>query len=378
MWADELTVDCSKTIMFLLSSLTVGGSEKKTVRIANELHQRGRNVCIAYLNPPESLLAHIDSGVTVFCLQRKGKLSLSAMRSLRRLVITRGVSTIFCINLYPTIYAHGACFGLSGPRRPRIVVTINRTEHQSTKDHRSMILFAPLIKRSQLAVFGCNAQLELWADRYGLDRTKCDVIYNGVDETEFAPAKPTDDQFIVGTVGRLTTVKNQIELVLAFDRFRKACPDARMVIVGDGPNRTILLRQVAELGIQHSVSLAGEHDDVRSAISAMDVFVVPSISETFSNAALEAMSMAKPVILSDTGGAREMVSDAEDGYIYAQGDIDALVQLIDKLWRNESYRIELGRMARQKVLEKFTFAGMVDAFEYAAMTDAGRASKSEF
>ena len=91
---------------------------------------------------------------------------------------------------------------------------------------------------------------------------------------------------------------------------------------GDGPLREQLLRRAVELEIADRVHFIGEVEDVRPVLAAMDVFVLPSIAvESFSNAALEAMSMGRPVILSDIGGAREMIDDGVEGYVVSPTEL---------------------------------------------------------
>jgi glycosyltransferase involved in cell wall biosynthesis len=112
------------------------------------------------------------------------------------------------------------------------------------------------------------------------------------------------------------------------------------------------------------VTLLGETDDVRAALSVMDIFVLPSISvETFSNAALEAMAMNKAVVLSDVGGAREMVSDNFDGRIFTPGDIQGLSDILLELAGNDAVRLRLGNAARKKASDQFKFSNMVDSYE---------------
>ena len=98
--------------------------------------------------------------------------------------------------------------------------------------------------------------------------------------------------------------------------------DAHLVIAGDGPLRDFLARRAVELEVADRVSFVGELDDVRPVLTALDVFVLPSTAvESFSNAALEAMAIGRPVILSDIGGAREMIDDGVEGYVVSPTEL---------------------------------------------------------
>ncbi|MDQ3776329.1 MAG: glycosyltransferase [Pseudomonadota bacterium] len=103
---------------------------------------------------------------------------------------------------------------------------------------------------------------------------------------------------------------------------------------------------------------------MRPALLAMDVFVLTSKAvETFSNAALEAMAMARPVVLSDVGGAREMVSEGKNGYVYPKGDVERLAQILKLIHDRPHLRQALGDVGRVMVEERFSFSQMVDEYE---------------
>jgi glycosyltransferase involved in cell wall biosynthesis len=110
--------------------------------------------------------------------------------------------------------------------------------------------------------------------------------------------------------------------------------------------------------------MTGNVSDVRPVIAAMDVFVLPSLAETFSNAALEAMAMRVPVVLSKVGGATEMVRDGIDGYIVAPDRLtEELPQLLSRLAGDRTLRLSAGERARRRVEESFSFDAMVDNYE---------------
>ena len=112
--------------LFVLSSLSVGGSETKIVRVVNELLRRSVPTGIVYLNAPHDLRSAIAPAIQVWHLQRRGKFSLAAARSLRRLIREQQPRTVFAVNLYPALYVSLAVVGLSN--RPRTVGLINTSE----------------------------------------------------------------------------------------------------------------------------------------------------------------------------------------------------------------------------------------------------------
>jgi len=362
-------------VLFLLNALGIGGSERKTVGVVNALHRSGLNVHLAYLDARTPLLKTIDKGVPVVYLGRRGKLSFAAIKTLRAHIRREGISRVVCVSLYPFLYAKAA-IGLISPRRkPSVILMVNATDNFGRKARMQMLVYRPLLRRAHTVVFGCRAQLKLWLNRYRLDEQKCDVIYNGIDEVKFSPGAAgdgpgpselkfdlRDTDFVIGAIGTLWSNKNHIELVTALAHLKDTLPNARLIIAGEGPERERLEVAAKASGLSNRVSLLGELDDVRPILKGMDLFILPSISETFSNAALEAMAMEKVVILSDTGGMPEMVRHGVDGFCYEQGNIGALVALIEQLAADPDKRRTIGRKAREAVAKRFTFTRMVDDY----------------
>jgi len=363
-------------VLFLINALGIGGSERKTVGVVNALRRSGWDVHLAYLDARTPLLKTVDKGVPVVYLGRKGKLSFAAIRTLRAYILRAGIVKVVCVNQYPLIYAQVA-LGLGRLRRKAsVILMVNATEHVDRKERMQMLVYAPLMRRAHKVIFGCCAQLKLWLIRYGLDERKCGVIYNGIDEARFASDASgdrrdfaelglslCDSDFVIGAVGTLWSNKNHAELIAVLACLKNKLPNARLVIAGEGPERERLEAAARASGVSDRVSLVGEIEDVRPILEITDVFVLPSISETFSNAALEAMAMEKVVILSNTGGMPEMVRDGIDGYIYERGSVDVLASLIEKLALDPDRRRAVGRNARAVVAERFSFETMVGEYK---------------
>ncbi len=126
---------------------------------------------------------------------------------------------------------------------------------------------------------------------------------------------------------------------------------ARLLIVGDGPDRLALTARAEALGIRDTVAFVGRQEDVYRFFAASDVFVLPSRLEGISNSLLEAMSQGLPVVAADDqlGGNRSVIMDQGGGILVPLGDAEAFARSLLTLLRDQEYRIEMGKRARRKV-----------------------------
>ena len=361
-------------VLFVLSSLAVGGSERKIARMANRLKEEGVAVNLACLNAPYTLEPTLRRDVPLAKLERRGKFSFATVLGLRKMIVRDRPATVVAVNLYQALYV--ACATPLLAHRPRIVALVNTSTFRGRRMRKR--LYQWVLARFDLVVHGSQAQSRFW-EVAGTPRAheKSTVIYNGVDSAHFDPivafeaakrlraslgVKP--EALLLGSVGRLAPEKNHEVLLTTLRRLRVARVDAHLVIAGSGPLREQLLRRAAELEIADRVNLIGEFEDVRPVLAAIDVFVLPSIAvESFSNAALEAMSMGRPVILSDIGGAREMIDDGVEGYVVSAMELSArLPAIIAALYADPRKRQGMGAAARARAVSRFSVAGMAAAY----------------
>ena len=198
-------------------------------------------------------------------------------------------------------------------------------------------------------------------------------IYNGVDAVRFCPAEPRtliegcpfgdQDQWLVGTVGRMQAVKNQIDLAKAFIIALQKAPELRqtlrLVMIGDGPLRAESIALLEQAGCADLAWLPGERSDVPDIMRGLDCFVLPSLAEGISNTILEAMASGLPVIATNVGGSGELVEDGKTGTLVPAGDVEALADEMVALARQRDKAKAMGRAGRSVVEQKFSMAAMV-------------------
>lgn len=361
-------------VLFVSSTLQIGGSEAKIVRIANALAQSGYATAIAYLNPPDTLLGNIDPSVSVQHLHRRGKFSFRSLRRLRDCIGSQ-CRVVFSVNFYPLLYVLPAV-KLFPRAESKVIGLVNTTDF--LRDQRDWgRIYAPFLRRCDQIVYGCHEQQVSWTDRYKLPMDRSIYVHNGVDLSVFSPDAKfrsarrfraelgvPEDALVIGSFGRFAPEKNFDLLIDVVSKLIEGGRDAYLVLVGDGQERASLEKAAAMRGISAKVFLPGFLNDIRPAIDAMDIFVLPSCAvETFSNAALEAMAMARPVVLSNIGGAAEMVEHDISGYLFDVGNAPMLARTLAKLYDSKPERDRIGFAARRRVEEQFSFRAMVHRYE---------------
>ncbi len=169
-----------------------------------------------------------------------------------------------------------------------------------------------------------------------------------------------DDTPLAIFTGRLHEGKRLDVLVAAWQRVVRSGRDARLWLVGEGPEHEALERQIQDLGLTGKVSLVGAFDCVEDLLFAADLFVLPSREEGLSQALLEAMAAGLPVVVSDIPGNRRAVDDGVHGLVVPVDDAAALADAVERLMERRQWASEIGAAGRSRVATEFSLARMVD------------------
>lgn len=168
---------------------------------------------------------------------------------------------------------------------------------------------------------------------------------------------------VLGYTGQIRKLKGIDRLLQSFAQVLDRYPDARLMIVGDGEQRRDLEKMAQGLGIADAVTWTGFRQDIPRLLSAMDIFVLPSSNEGLSLSILEAMAAGKAVVVTDVGGAQEIVADQESGLVIPPDSVSALYEAMDSLLADPAERVRMGREARQTTCKRFSVAEMVSAYQ---------------
>ena len=215
-------------------------------------------------------------------------------------------------------------------------------------------------------------------DKVGVPQRRVTQVYNGVDSARFHPA-PASRQpisgcpfaapahWLVGTVGRMQTVKDQPTLARAFVRALELAPELRerlrLVMVGEGPLREQALVVLRSAGAEDLAWLPGARDDVPEVMRGLDCFVLPSLAEGISNTILEAMATGLPVVATDVGGNAELVRHGVTGEIVPAADSEAIAGSLVRLATAPKHATALGCAGRADAEQNFSMRAMVAKYQ---------------
>lgn len=197
--------------------------------------------------------------------------------------------------------------------------------------------------------------VDLMSGAWQFSRQKIRYIPNGVDINRFQPvARDAADKVVIGTVGSLTAVKRQSLLLEVFAGVVKMGP-VRLMIAGDGPLRGELETKAGALGIADRVEFLGYQPDATKVYEKLDIFVMSSATEQMPMSVLEAMACGLPIVSTDVGDIKNMVSPENQSLITSEGELG---QTLKSLVRDGAWRQELGRQNREHCVRVYSIDRM--------------------
>ena len=224
-----------------------------------------------------------------------------------------------------------------------------------------------------------SRELEDWlVAKVGIPRSHVVHIANGIDTTQFHRATSARENrpllkafapvgtILIGTIGRLDPVKDQVGLITAFNHLGVLLPEERdrlrLVFIGEGPQRAVLESLITSLGLGDQVQLLGNRSDVANLLAEFDIFALSSIAEGMPGVLLEAMASGLPVTATDVGGVGEVVVSGITGMLVPMGDSLALAKALSGYFLDNDLRARHGAAGRERVETEFSLTDMVSAY----------------
>lgn len=368
-------------IAHVLFRLGTGGLENGVVNLINHLpDDKFRHAVICMTDYTDFRKRITNDDVQVYCLNKKPGKDFAVYLRLWRLLRTIKPDILHTRNLSAL---EAQLSGLLAGVKHRIHGEHGRDidDVDGTNPRYVFLrkLFRPLVHR----YIPMSKDLENWLVRQiQVPHHKITQLYNGVDLNRFTlshekpqellpPSFRTPGLKLIGTVGRLDPVKDQITLVAAFIHLLSTYPElkdkVRLVLVGAGGLQEKLSSMVQAADLIGWVWFAGDRSDVADLMRTLDIFVLPSINEGISNTILEAMASGLPVIATDVGGNPELVVDHETGILVPKQNPAAMSNAIKHYLDNPELIIAHGQAGRSRCESVFSLNRMVG--DYARVYD---------
>jgi glycosyltransferase involved in cell wall biosynthesis len=349
--------------MQVVLSLNPGGTERLVIDIIRHLHP-GIPMSVCCLDEPGSWAREVEAlGVQVEALHRPPGFHPSVGLRLGRVAAQHGATVLHCHHYSPFVYGSVAKL-----RHPGLRVLY--TEHGRLSDT------APSVKRrvanAVLAtlpsgVFTVSEELKAHIVAEGFSPSSVRPIYNGVSIRPLPSLSDraerrsrlgvTPETLVIGTIARLDPVKDLSTLVSAMPAILAKHP-ARLVIIGDGPERSALEQVAAEAGVSDAVTFLGHQEGAADWLGALDVYVNCSISEGVSLTILEAMAAGLPVVATRVGGTPEVV-DEHSALLVSSRQPGALAAAVLLIASDDVRRKRMGAAARTRAEALFSIEEMV-------------------
>lgn len=360
-----------KKILLVIKGLGRGGAEQLLVNAARYLNTDEFQYDVAYLLPKLDMLAgDLERlGLRVYCLG--GTERGVWMARLHTLVRKLNANIVHTHSPYAAVGARLVCKWPGGPR-------VMHTEHNVWESYH------PLTRKGNLVTFPLNDHVFAVSDhvrrsiRYPpvfrlLPMPPVETLYHGLDLESVRAWEPDgvrqslgipEDVPVIGTVANFRVEKGHRYLLEAAVHVRRSYPEARFVLVGQGPLEDALRRQVRQMQLEGNVVFTGARNDAPRLTASFDVFVLPSIFEGLSIALIEALSVGTPSVVTRTGGVIEVVSDGVNAVMVPPRDPIALGEAIVSVLNDPPLRRRLADAGKLRASD-FDIRGAVRRTEEA-------------
>lgn len=358
----------SLRILQIRSSSEVLGAERVVIELCNNLSDKG---CVSILGVPtdprgggsELITAAKSDKISVAEFPISGPFDLSVLSRFRQYVRENTIDIVHSHGYRENLYA------LACRSDAKIVATNHLWKRTSPRLRLYAYLDAKLLRRFPKIV-AVSSEIAEDVRESGINSSKIEVVSNGIATDSFIQSNDDSirkelgieaDRIVYGTVSSLTPEKAVANAVMAIKDSHRECPNACLLIVGDGPERNSLEHLANASGIKDRIFFAGRRSNMSAVYGAIDVFVLPSLIEGLPMALLEAMSSALPVIATDVGDVRTVV-DSEVGNLVRPGDVEALSSSIRSFARDDQRRVQMGLNARRRIVNEFSSTAMTGKY----------------
>jgi sugar transferase (PEP-CTERM/EpsH1 system associated) len=356
-------------VAHVVLSLDLGGLERLVVDLVDEGFRHGQAPAVVCLERPGTLAPQIEAlGARVECVEKPSGIRLGTIHRLKRMFQKLNADVVHTHQIGALFYAGPAA------RRAHVPVIVH-TEHGKHFAGRRRTRWLGRLAGRYADRYCCVSHdiAEEVKTAHVVSEAKVEVVVNGIDTARFTRSVDgaalrhelgiPGGAAVIGTVGRLNEIKRHDLLIRAFARLARKRPEARLLLVGDGPLRSQLESLAAEIVPDRRVHFAGYQPQPERYLQIIDVFALTSRSEGMPLAVLEAWAAGVPVVASCVGGVPELVHEARTGLLFPSGDELSLATAIERLIDDQVLASQLIGAARARVENEFSLSHMAETYD---------------
>jgi N-acetyl-alpha-D-glucosaminyl L-malate synthase BshA len=348
-----------------------GGSGVIATELGLSLADKGHEVHLFSPAPPVRF--HAARGVTmhevsnpVHPLFPGGEYAIALASKLVQVIAREGIEVLHLHYAIPHAVSAQLARGLLGVAAPKLVTTLHGTDVLTFgEDAAFSTVVKAAVAQSDVVTTPSKFLAAEAAKAFGVEAK---VVPNFVDTKAFHPSPAASRHPVPLGAGKIThasnfrSVKRVEDVVRVFAKVREATP-CTLALIGHGPETAAVERLVAELKLTPHVKMLGDVADVVPVLQQSAVFMLPSQTESFGLAALEALSCGVPVVASRAGGLPEVIADGETGLLFPPGDIAAMAAGVTRLLTDSAFHSKLSAEARRQAEARFRKDPLVDRYE---------------
>ena len=362
------------SILFVIDGLEFGGGERGFLQLIRGLPCERYNIHVATSPEGDFFKTLTWMGIDVSPLDLKKRMNVKNIKRLSEIIREKKINIVHSQGGRADFYARMAAKTLKPKVKVVNTVAMPVKGYDVGALRKGVYRFFDWLSERYVDRFIVVSEIlrETLLGSYRIQPDKVIKIYNGIELNEYHPDDSSEsvksireeynigeEVFLIGAIGRMVWQKGFEYLIECVPEIVRAYPDAKILIVGDGPLLDGLKALGERLKVKDNVIFAGFRSDIKEILSAIDILVIPSLSEGFPMITLEAMAMAKPIVATSIDGITEQITDGIDGILVPPKDSSALAKAVIRILNDKKLARTMGLSARKKAEQKFSVKKMV-------------------
>jgi glycosyltransferase involved in cell wall biosynthesis len=362
-------------ILFVIDGLEYGGGERVFVQLAAGLRDRFE-VSVASMSGGRFEYELKQLGIKFYPVDMSRRLSLKPIRRIKAIIQNNKIELVHSQGARADFFARMAARMLKPKIKIVNTIAVTVESYDVGALRKGVYRFFDRFSERYVDRFivVSEALRRTLINTHKIPPGKVIKIYNGIELNEYKPNGKevrsqksevrrefglTKDVPVIAAIGRMVWQKGFKYLIECVPEIVRTYPDAKILIIGDGPLRQRLEALSKELRVRGNVIFAGFRSDIKEILSAIDILAIPSLLEGFPMITLEGMAMAKPIVATNIDGITEQISDGINGILVPSKNPSALAKAVIRVLIDKELARTMGLVARKKVEQEFSVEKMV-------------------